>query len=626
MRSPRSSSRPEPADRPDRLAVAGNLPSDPRRDIHSTMGRDRDSSHPPLPEGFDQKGRSLTPISARRIVTSGAKEIVVDDFIDAYLRERPKTIPEMVLRQQTPGPSRVITRSTRRGLGPSTPVPAMPPLESPPAPPPAPQPWQPVGRNAPAPRPSRFGSTPQDPEAARDQEPRTLPRGLERAGSNPHAERLLADRDRRISQLEDELDRVKGELERARPSDPDLDDRRTETNVLAPSRTELDADDVRTVFRPAAPPRPGAAAANPIPSPTRKNISVKTLPMSAVPVPPGPPAKAPQPAIHAGATLFMPSVAPARAPSSLPENAEEGGSATMVLDAHAAIPALRAPATLGVDAPFPAPFPASHPGLAPLQYSPCLESVPVGGSSGFTPPPFEAPSHDPSSPELLHPSPFARPPPAIDSTDAPPERKGAGAWLAFGVLVIAGGLGTFAYLRGMGPFASMRAPSSHDPLKVGASSAAVVDTTRVSGPANASASTGADAAPRPDPSASPAASASAVSSPTSSATTSPMPSTPPVAVGGPDVSLASPDDLKTLLSFQGFLTIRSSVDAVVVLQGQDVGRTNQRLVVRCGPKNIRLRGEGSRWLTDGEPERVTCMEHTVAAIEPGVPRSASKAH
>jgi hypothetical protein len=77
-----------------------------------------------------------------------------------------------------------------------------------------------------------------------------------------------------------------------------------------------------------------------------------------------------------------------------------------------------------------------------------------------------------------------------------------------------------------------------------------------------------------------------------------------------------PADLEKLLSFQAYLTVKSSADATVVVQGAEVGRTNQRLMVRCGPRNVRLRGDDGGWLSPGEPVHLRCMQHTRVAIEP----------
>ncbi len=118
-------------------------------------------------------------------------------------------------------------------------------------------------------------------------------------------------------------------------------------------------------------------------------------------------------------------------------------------------------------------------------------------------------------------------------------------------------------------------------------------------------------------SAEPSAVASVAAEPSSasSALPSAAPSVPS-ASASPTPEVGSSAAASALLSFQGALTVVSSVDADVVLQGQTVGRTNQRLVVRCGPKNVRLRDATGKWLTPGEPARVACMQETKLTLQP----------
>jgi hypothetical protein len=77
-----------------------------------------------------------------------------------------------------------------------------------------------------------------------------------------------------------------------------------------------------------------------------------------------------------------------------------------------------------------------------------------------------------------------------------------------------------------------------------------------------------------------------------------------------------PPEAGPLLSFEAGLTVVSSVDAEVVVQGVAAGRTNQPLRVRCGPRNVRLRGTDGRWLTAGRASTLACMQGTTLEIEP----------
>ena len=70
-----------------------------------------------------------------------------------------------------------------------------------------------------------------------------------------------------------------------------------------------------------------------------------------------------------------------------------------------------------------------------------------------------------------------------------------------------------------------------------------------------------------------------------------------------------------LLSYQGYLTVRSNTKADVAVQGVVSGKTNFKMMVRCGQRNIRLRKSDGSWLTEGAPILITCMQHTVTTID-----------
>jgi hypothetical protein len=72
-----------------------------------------------------------------------------------------------------------------------------------------------------------------------------------------------------------------------------------------------------------------------------------------------------------------------------------------------------------------------------------------------------------------------------------------------------------------------------------------------------------------------------------------------------------------LLSFQGYLTVRSSADAEVYVKGVSIGPTNQRNVSHCRQKFVRLGvPPGPRWLSPGKTVDVACRGETTVAIEP----------
>lgn len=128
--------------------------------------------------------------------------------------------------------------------------------------------------------------------------------------------------------------------------------------------------------------------------------------------------------------------------------------------------------------------------------------------------------------------------------------------------------------------------------------------------------TTAPASADPSVSSEPTASASASVSATASASVSASVSASasgPLPVPSLAVSVLTGDAY--LLSYQGYLTIRSNTKADVVLQGVVSGKTNFKMMVRCGQRNVRLRQSDGSWLTEGTPITITCMQHTVTTID-----------
>ncbi|MBW2459396.1 MAG: hypothetical protein JRI68_33190, partial [Deltaproteobacteria bacterium] len=76
-------------------------------------------------------------------------------------------------------------------------------------------------------------------------------------------------------------------------------------------------------------------------------------------------------------------------------------------------------------------------------------------------------------------------------------------------------------------------------------------------------------------------------------------------------------DGSKLLSFEGYLIVRSVAQVDVVVQGKARGPTNRKLKTHCRQKNVRLRDPSSgSWLTPGEPVRIKCMGTTTVVINP----------
>ncbi|MBW2458602.1 MAG: hypothetical protein JRI68_29150 [Deltaproteobacteria bacterium] len=83
---------------------------------------------------------------------------------------------------------------------------------------------------------------------------------------------------------------------------------------------------------------------------------------------------------------------------------------------------------------------------------------------------------------------------------------------------------------------------------------------------------------------------------------------------------ADAGDGSELLSYEGYLTVRSRVAADVYVQGIHVGTTNRKLKSRCRQRFIRLRDSASgKWLTKGDPVRILCMSSTTVTIDPPAP-------
>lgn len=68
-----------------------------------------------------------------------------------------------------------------------------------------------------------------------------------------------------------------------------------------------------------------------------------------------------------------------------------------------------------------------------------------------------------------------------------------------------------------------------------------------------------------------------------------------------------------LLSFQGYLTVDSKLDADVYVNGVNAGRTNSRFLTKCGDKNVRLKAQDG-WKTAGAAVRIVCMRHTTIRL------------
>lgn len=534
-------------------------------------------SDPPRPGPTPKRGvpvRKISLASTRVEIAKGASEIVVDDFIDSHLQERPKTKPELALTPEELAELR-------------------------------------------APRPEAVSGTPVS---------RTDVRGL------------LQKRDERISHLEDELLALRRELDHirraSRPSGgqgaaatpPELLDEplaEPPQDVSAWRRVPPPARPLGGVAAPprAKPSRPGgddlrSAARDPRVEPddeptledsgTRlrsEALLEETLHIHTSAH--GEPARAgsslaPKTDVAAALLGAAAPVAPAAAPTA-------PGSATLAEPALSEPFAVDMPAVLSPDVPAVLQFDApAGPGLvsaetldeqmpAVLQFGPTPTPAPVLPALG-----------QPSAHPVAAPSGGVEPP---SPTTAPVQvGRGRTPWLLLAGLVTLLGLAGGAVAMGwvVLPWASSQ-DGSEPALDV--DGAPTKSTPAIVAPATAerAAPTAVATAPVVVASAAPSASAAPLAS------AAPAASAAPVAEPGPPVKDPS------LLSFQAYLTVSSSVDAEVVVQGVGVGRTNQKLLVRCGPRNIRLRATGGAWLSEGTHAKIECMHHTTVHIAAPAP-------
>ncbi len=526
---------------------------------------------------------------SRREIAAGASEIAIDDFVDSALSERPKT------GAPAPAQARPI-RETVRGMG----SPGVPSFPSAPG---APRPVTPRS-------PAVFESPTTD---------RDPPR------FSPSTTNFIAVKDQRISELEEQLAKAKAELAaRTRPQQHAPAVRTVPMQAVARPPTAPSPKGGGTLFMPVttAPSTPSPAPQAPAPPPP-------------APAPPPPAPPAPPPGV--GATLFMPAnQAPMPKPSAHP-SAQYPAVLDPSLNAAYAQPrphpSAQYPAVLDprLQTPPSAAHAASHPASAPP--TPEIDDDETGGRTMMLDPSMQPPlmQVEPVAPVGAAPAPMRgdyvsqHPAPvapshlsestekAFERTDLPqppPRKRGM-----VGVLAVAATLaiglagGAYAYRMGLGPFATAKTaePEKIAPATKATSTAAATATAKAT---TTAAATG--GATGPAASATASASAQASASPTAepSATAAP----PASSTAAPTAD--GPEDLSALLSFQAYLTVASAADAEVVVQGQSAGRTNARLMVRCGPRNVRLRGEGSKWLTDGQHVQITCMQHTKVAIDP----------
>jgi DNA-binding response OmpR family regulator len=75
-------------------------------------------------------------------------------------------------------------------------------------------------------------------------------------------------------------------------------------------------------------------------------------------------------------------------------------------------------------------------------------------------------------------------------------------------------------------------------------------------------------------------------------------------------------DLSTILTTQGYLYVRSSVDTKVFVMGKELGTTNQPIVANCGMRFVRLGSRLGEFIEPGGTVVIKCRELTEVTREP----------
>ena len=257
--------------------------------------------------------------------------------------------------------------------------------------------------------------------------------------------------------------------------------------------------------------------------------------------------------------------------------------------------------------PPPAPTPETQP-PTPKVMPPPMPSAPAPPAGDVLPNPLQ-PRHlqgqsvttlasetDPPAGPWTPPPAFSDRPPWEEAEPAPKPRGPLIALAAVGALLLAGGAFALGWLVKPSPTETQAGPAAPDP-----------NPTSGSAPA---APTGSASTPTPEPPLEGTSDESVddTSTPSPSGHTSASPRR---------ANEPSETELARLLSYEGYLTVTSTADAEVYVQGKHVGRTNERLVSKCYQRFVRLKkGTNGPWITPGRPVRIACMSSTTVEINP----------
>jgi len=97
------------------------------------------------------------------------------------------------------------------------------------------------------------------------------------------------------------------------------------------------------------------------------------------------------------------------------------------------------------------------------------------------------------------------------------------------------------------------------------------------------------------------------------------PSAPPVTAASEDglPPVRPPSDPKPLSPAEGYLVVRSPVEAFVYVQGVERGRTNEKVRTLCDTRFVRLRRTANNeWIGEGGPVAILCGATTTITIKP----------
>jgi CheY-like chemotaxis protein len=285
-------------------------------------------------------------------------------------------------------------------------------------------------------------------------------------------------------------------------------------------------------------------------------------------------------------------------------------------------------------APPPPAEPAPTPPLRPRSIPPPLPLVIVGAGQDVaveaSPRPAQVDeaqaSKPPSEPPLpeFEPAP-AQPPlpqePARNAPTVPPARRDKPGSRRSTLLLAGGGL----LLTAVAAFVTYRLtappplPTPGPPLTTlhdeprGKEDTARAASPATAAPVRAGHLEAASAAPTPGEVTAPALAASAEPAPVAAESAQANAAEAPPA----QAELDTGPDGKDLLTMEGYLEVRSSVEADVYATGMKLGKTNSRNKSRCGQKFVRLgQGEPPRWISEGATVKVACQSVTRVTLEP----------